>query len=443
MIKQITLALALATTAVSCSKFLDIQPVGKVIPNSAEEYRALLSKAYSIALLDKGITEVRTDIAQVRNNEFDQNSYGDIERWRDVSPTAGTQPFGWLEYYEAIYYANAVIDRGMGITGATDEVSQLIGEAYMLRAMMHFTLVNLYGQPYTKAGAPESKAIPLRLNLDLESLPQRSTVQAVYEQVLSDIATARTLLKRSSWEAAQSYRFSLLSATALEARVLLYMGKWEEAYKASEAVLAQKADLVDLNEAGTPLPNQYNSAETITAYEQTFTSSLGSALRAPAQFVASFSPEDQRLPRYFGEQDATHLYYPVIKTDGTSTYRNSFRTAEYYLSSAEAAARMGQLGQARSRLLVLLSKRYSPVGYASLSAQVGTMGQDALLELILQERSKELAYEGHRWFDLRRSTRPALSKTLSGTAYSLSADDARYTLRIPAEAIEANPSLDN
>lgn len=443
MIKQITLALALATTSVGCSKFLDIQPVGKVIPNSAEEYRALLSKAYSIALLDKGVTEIRTDIAQVRQNDFDQNSYGDIERWRDVSPTAGTQPFGWLQYYEAIYYANAVIDRGMGITGATDEVSQLIGEAYMLRAMLHFTLVNLYGQPYTKAGAPESKAIPLRLNLDLESTPQRATVQAVYEQVLADISTARTLLKRSSWEAGQSYRFSLTSATALEARVLLYMGRWEEAHKASEAVLTFKGDLVDLNDTTSPLPNQYNSAETITAYEQVFTSSLGSALRAPADFVASFSAEDKRLPRYFGEQDPTHRYYPVIKTDGTTTYRNSFRTAEYYLTSAETAVRMGQLQPARTRLLELLAKRYSPAGYASLSAQVGTMAQDALLELILQERSKELAYEGHRWFDLRRTTRPALRKTLEGTVYSLEADDARYTLRIPAEAIEANPQLAN
>ena len=40
---------------------------------------------------------------------------------------------------------------------------------------MHFLLVNLYGQPYTKEGAPTSKAIPLKLSLDLEEMPTRNT----------------------------------------------------------------------------------------------------------------------------------------------------------------------------------------------------------------------------------------------------------------------------
>ena len=48
-----------------------------------------------------------------------------------------------------------------------------------------------------------------------------------------------------------------------------------------------------------------------------------------------------------------------------------------------------------------------------------------------------------RWFDLRRSTRPRLEKVLDGTRYVLEENDARYTLAIPKEAIEANPGLLN
>ncbi len=58
------------------------------------------------------------------------------------------------------------------------------------------------------------------------------------------------------------------------------------------------------------------------------------------------------------------------------------------------------------------------------------------------ERFRELAFEGHRWFDLRRTTRPQLTKTYNGETYVLEKDDPRYTLRIPAAAIEANPGLD-
>ena len=49
---------------------------------------------------------------------------------------------------------------------------------------MHFLLVNLYGQPYTKEGAKETKAIPLKLTLDLEEIPTRNTVEEVYNSCL-------------------------------------------------------------------------------------------------------------------------------------------------------------------------------------------------------------------------------------------------------------------
>lgn len=56
-----------------------------------------------------------------------------------------------------------------------------------MRGYMHFLLVNLYGQPYTKEGAPATKAVPLKLTLDLEEVPTRNTVGQIYLSILSDI----------------------------------------------------------------------------------------------------------------------------------------------------------------------------------------------------------------------------------------------------------------
>lgn len=67
-----------------------------------------------------------------------------------------------------------------------------------MRGYMHFLLVNLYGQPYTKEGAKETKAIPLKLTLDLEEIPTRNTVEEVYNSILSDIENARQLITKKS-----------------------------------------------------------------------------------------------------------------------------------------------------------------------------------------------------------------------------------------------------
>lgn len=97
----------------------------------------------------------------------------------------GTE-FGWSYYYQNIYYANAIINKKNEITeGSEAEINQLVGEAYFMRGYMHFLLVNLYGQPYTKEGAPTSKAIPLKLSLDLEEMPTRNTVEEIYASILS------------------------------------------------------------------------------------------------------------------------------------------------------------------------------------------------------------------------------------------------------------------
>ena len=71
------------------------------------------------------------------------------------------------------------------------------------------------------------------------------------------------------------------------------------------------------------------------------------------------------------------------------------------------------------------------------------MNQAELITEILNERARELAFEGHRRFDLRRTTRPEQRKTIDGQTLIFSQDDERYTLRIPQSAIAANPDLMN
>lgn len=427
----------------SCSNFLEIQPVGKVIPNTLEEYRALITNVYAQDLTDRSVCDMRTKEITVRNDSYDQSDYGDIEKWITNSTT--TKEFGWIDYYENIYYANAIIDKKNDITeGNEKDINQLVGEAYFMRGYMHFLLVNLYGQPYTKEGAKSTKAVPLKLTLDLEEIPTRNTVEEVYNSILSDIENARQLITKKEWESGYNYRFSALAVDAFESRVRLYMGEWQLAYDIAERVLAQKSILEDYNSADLKLPNLYSSVESITAYEKIYNATTTlDASQATQSFVDMFTEGDLRPAKYFGVKNKDGNY-PITKTDGLSAHKCSFRISELYLNSAEAAAHLNNLPGARNRLLQLMEKRYNTAGYELKKNEVNSLGQENLITEILNERARELAFEGHRWFDLRRTTRPRIEKVLNGgQTIVLEQDDDRYTLRIPVSATNANPNLMN
>lgn len=428
----------------ACDSYLDIQPTGSVIPNSLTEYRALLARSYKnvSSLADRGIAGFRSDEMQVRDSEWDQNSYMDIERWNDLAPSAYTVQFEWAKCYNILFIANHVIDSQAEITEATEqEVNQLVGEAYMLRAYMHFLLVNLYGQPYTKPGTLDSKSVPLKLDTDLEKVMTRNTVGEVYASIQADIDQARMLITEAEWELQFTYRFNTLSVEALQSRVSLYTGDWTAAWTAAEAVVAAKATLEDLNNATAPLPNHYQSAENITALEMALSSSVNSASLVPPSFLTLYAESDLRLNKYFAPADAKG--FRKSQKSGSNNYLCTFRVGEMFLTAAEAAAQLDKLPQARARLLELMQKRYTPEAYTAKATAVNGMDKTALIKEILNERARELAFEGHRWFDLRRTTRPRLEKVLDGKSFVLEENDARYTLAIPKEAIAANPGLAN
>ena len=69
------------------------------------------------------------------------------------------------------------------------------------------------------------------------------------------------------------------------------------------------------------------------------------------------------------------------------------------------------------------------------------LSPEALLVEIYDERARELAFEGHRWFDLRRTTQPRMERKFRDDVYVLEQGDSRYTIPIPTAAIQANPLL--
>ncbi len=439
--KAALVLLILTVLLTSCDNFLDIKPVGRVIPETQEQYRALLSNAYAKFPSDRGLATFRSDEVDLSGtSSLDVANYLDVFSWNDLAKNDFSQDFMWKDYYYVIYLANYTIENVNTLEGKNnDGFRQLVGESYLLRAYSHFTLVNLFAPHYNAATAATTPAIPLSLNSSTDVTLTKNSLQEVYASILSDIAEANKLLAIISWPVGENYRFSKAASAAFEARVHLYMGNWDLAETAALAALDYNNQLVDLNASTKVIPSQFDSPESIMALDYVMRDNYVVALKPSASLLALFTSNDIRKRTTFKEVSLGEF---SIKKGGSIDFRVSFRTAELYLNLAEVYARKGNLDDSRKYLFDLMQTRLTASYFADEKTRIEAIAdKDVLLNEVLTERYRELALEGHRWFDLRRTTQPQLVKTFDGQTFILNQGDDRYTIPIPKEAKENNSNL--
>lgn len=439
--KKITRYLWVILVLASCDGYLDIEPVGLVIPKSVEEYRSFLTTAYAIKSSNKILTTYRGDELTLANDFRGVDQYKDIYLWNDQNPDPFSLQFPYATFYNTIFYANHVIKNAQNMKGGQEDIDQLVGEAYALRALQYFELINLYAKPYNEATASGDAGVPIVTTYDPDADYPKKSVQKVYDLILSDLTKGESLTNIERYETGYNYRFSRLAIQAFQARVHLYMGHWQEAVDASEQVLNTLPDLQDLNIQKELMPSEYNAVESILALQEV--SSFDIATHSPISDVLINKynqTTDLRFSIYFDKNSNGKFY---SKKTAQNNFKCTFRTADLYLMIAESYARLGDasLSQSRKSLLALARHRYTPAGFALYESEINAMSQEDLVQEILKERARELAIEGHRWNDLRRTSRENITKVFEGKTYELIQDDPRYVIPIPQNAKINNPNL--
>lgn len=438
--RKITIFIALAAlsfSSIACDRFLDIQPEGKIIPVTVEDYRKVLTSAYAKYPVHKSLSALRTDEVDVDDNTSDFIAYREIAMWRDANTDQATTEFPWVSFYSVVFYLNQIINEGSKTMAESLEKQQILAEAHALRAYVYFDLVNLYAKPYNSATASTDRGVPINLEIDLEKVLKPSSVKEVYDQVHADIDIAEGLMVEVQQPSGKNYRFSKVALKALQARTALYQSDWNKALSYSEQALAIKGELSNLNTATTS-PNHYASVESIMA--------LDNALNTVVQNLSIASPEliskyktgtDKRFGLYFEKSGSK---YKVIK-GGSIDFKVSFRTAEMYFIKSESLLKLNRLSEAKDAILKVLKNRYNTEGYATVQNEVNLMNTTEFMTFIMDERFREFALEGQRWFDLRRANQKKIVHHINGTEYILQQNDVRYTIEFPKSAKKNNPFL--
>ncbi|MCQ2266811.1 MAG: RagB/SusD family nutrient uptake outer membrane protein [Bacteroidaceae bacterium] len=330
----------------------------------------------------------------------------------------------WDELYAHINVVNTILDEIQDLPHTTErdwaDWNRVQGEAHFLRAQFYFTLVNLYGNAYTPETAATSLGVPIKLVPGIEFEFTRATVEEVYAQINDDLQRASDFLTISPQkEEHLLHRASIEAVNLLWSRVLLYQQRWDEA--AAKAALVIESDNFSLSPLTAFAPNvpflTQDNAEVIfsqgsnnLAPTSVFTARNGDYC-VTRELYEQYDSLDVRRDCFFSLYDETSgvandsvcLNYKYERGNSLRAHISDYymlRLAEAYLNCAEAAALSALTGHApavdpNSLLNQLRSQRI--VGY-----KPQTYTGEELVQQIRQERRKELCFEGHRWFDLRR-----------------------------------------
>ncbi len=467
-------SLILMLSTVSCNKdFLNDKPYTAVVLQDAIKTESDMLVAVTGAYSQLRNTDLYGRTLPVKGDLMGDNTYvttGNSGRYTtlDNFNMINTDAYGlavWQQAYVAIKYANTIIAASSSLTSTTTNTSQYLGEAYAIRALMYFELARNYGHPYTTS--PNDPAVPLVLTYDQNALPARNTVKDVYTQVIADLEKAYSLMTVYRGTAF----FSKYSARALEARVYQNMGDWANALTTATDVITNGGFTL------TPSIVSYwnsTSLQTTTKVETMFEISSdvtynngfdqigfiyiiagGSGyadIFATPELYSLYSATDTRkaliVPGTRTLQTGTANYVYKYPNPANASGRDAtkvIRYADVLLIAAEAYYNKGDYTNANLYLNKVATLRDpSFAGWADTGPQV--------LEDILIERRKELAFEGSRFWDLirlqRNYTKVAnVSNNVPSTTFAITpatntvAPNTQLIFPIPLTELNANPNM--
>ncbi len=446
----LTLAVLALLVVVACDSRLDVEPRQSISDDTAlgtsDDVIAALVGAYD-ALGNGGLSQAGTaefgdlwsgdyilhaDLLADNGELFWNGSFiGPREIFNKAILTDNAEVSAiWLESYETINRINNVLS-ALDVVD-TDERARVEGEAKFIRGVSYFYLVTFFGKDFGDGDPNSNAGVPLVLEptrvIDEASQVSRASVGAVYTQILADLEDAAVMIPSSNGFFATSH-----AANALLSRVYMQQRRYADAANAANAVISSN-DFILAPTFIAAFNNGTNSSEDIFAMQVTSSDGTNGLNRfyAPAENGGrgDIDITDLHLTLYeAGDDRLNQFYFDNAGSRRTGKYVNgidanvtNIRLAEMYLTRAEANLREGtSIGDTPLNDINTIRARVNLPALAAVTVAD-----------VLNERSLELAFEGFRLIDIKRT---------EGSVGSLAWNANELIFPIPQREIDANSSL--
>lgn len=346
----------------------------------------------------------------------------------------------WGAIYNTVYIANFILERLPDVAGVpTTQRNQVMGTAYFLRGYAYFVAL------YTFGGVPEVITTDIETNRNIP----RATETEILNLIIDDYNEALATLPEEPVNAGFAGEFAVRAAFA---RLYLYLEDWTKAEQFSTEVI--DSDQYELEAEFASLVTEDFTDEAILEVGYTQADDPGSDANfglnnlfvgrreiipsnqvivalASSESGDRFSSMNFDLANLSGSDNG----WSVAKYGTADADNNNvvvLRLAEMYLIRAEARTQLDNVtgvNSAQTDINVLRSRANAPT--------VPSVTKSQMLRLIESERQYELAFEGHRWYDLVRTGRA--SQVMP--AFSPNWRDDYELWPIPQREIQNNPAL--
>jgi hypothetical protein len=390
-------------------------------------------------------------------------------RWDDVIYEPDQDATEMTVPMRNIYLYNKIINEVMSSTDGTEQQKKsLLAEAQAGRAWTYLLLINYYGKPYSSSAATDP-GFPIVKDADVTQKKfTRASVQEVYDFIISDLQAAIPALPT---QITHRLRMSRPAAEAILGKAYLFMGKYDLALEQLNSAIAGLASsaiptrLYDYNVTfgtggsflplgtfGPAYPSVPNIEENMYAkqFVNTWAFTSNDLVISP-QTVALYAVNDLRRNFFKATPYPSGMAYPagMLRRVGPISNIIGMTVPDLYLMRAECKARLNDLAGAKTDVEFLRVRRMpaasAPVPLATASNQIG------LVRFILEERIREFAAQGYRWFDMRRlSVDPTYSNTVitshslyaaTGSVTTFTLKPERLVLRFPQKVIDQNTGM--
>ncbi|WP_113660955.1 RagB/SusD family nutrient uptake outer membrane protein [Pedobacter nanyangensis] len=463
----------------SCEKMVEIEPKNQISPNvvftDLNGFQAVLNSAYQRLI---GFDYYGRDF-QLMGDALGDNIYTAVNlsggRYNSVNINAPGAHYNiWGTAYLIINEVNLILDKIDALSvpaSKTADKARVKAQALALRALVYFDLARVYGYepstiPTTGPGANFNKSVVLRLkgtdDVTKATPMVRATVQEVYKSIMDDLTASINIFNTLtvSTTASSAYTLNKAAAYALRGKVQLYERKYLEAiadfdvamtpantqarlatnYVGAFAAATNTESLFEL--VITPATQMANvTGPNSSLYSYTHPTNAGptpmstyGGQTVSDELFALFETTDQRYAMFFKQGSPirtwSHKYSGAraVYTDNIPV----IRYADVLLMKAEAQAGLTQYLDASNTVKTLRTAR---------SASTTGVPTDAtIVSYIQDERRRELFFEGHRWFDLKRLGN-GITKPAAIAGGTIPTNDHRLLAPLPTTEVQLFPAL--